>query len=90
MGLFLKLLGLFDLIAAAMLFLAATNTVPWRLVIMVAACLVLKGLVFRGGPVSMLDIIIGLYLALTTLTGWPLLSILFGLYLLLKGAYSFF
>jgi hypothetical protein len=90
MGLLLKLLGLFDLVAAAMLFLAATNAVPWRLVVMVATCLVLKGLVFRGGPVSALDVIIGLYLALTTQTSWLLLNVLFGLYLLLKGTYSFF
>ncbi len=89
MGVFLKLLGLFDLLAAAFLFLAASHVVPDRLVLVVAAALVLKGFMFRGGPVSALDVIIGLYLALTLVTGWGLLSVLFGAYLALKGLYSF-
>jgi hypothetical protein len=89
MGLFLKLLGLFDLLAAAMLFLAASHVVPGRFVVIVAAALALKGFAFRGGPVSVLDVIIGLYLLLTLVTGWGLLNILFGIYLGLKGLYSF-
>jgi hypothetical protein len=89
MGLFLKLLGLFDLLAAAMLFLAASHVIPGRFVFIVAAALVLKGFAFRGGPVSALDVIIGLYLLLTLATSWGLLNVLFGAYLGLKGLYSF-
>ena len=89
MGVFLKLLGLFDLLAATILFLTTSHIIPGRLVFVVAAALILKGIVFRGGPVSAFDIIIGLYLILTLATSWGLLNILFGIYLALKGIYSF-
>jgi len=89
MPLVLKFLGLFDLLAATMLFLAATHIIPGRLILIVAAALIIKGLVFHGGPVSALDIVIGLYLALSTLWSAAMLNILFGVYLGLKGIYSF-
>ncbi len=89
MGLFLKLLGLVDVLAAATLVLASTGIIPIRWTLTIAAALCLKAIVFWGGVVSAFDILLALYLAATTFTGAPLLNILFGLYLSIKGLYSF-
>ncbi len=89
MGLFLKLLGLIDLAAAALLFLANLD-LPTRIVLTVAGLLAFKGIGFRGDPVSVFDIFLGCYLAFATLIqNIGPLSILFGIYLGFKGFYSF-
>ena len=89
MGLFLKLLGLVDLAAAACLFLATADIIPTRFVLMVMVAIIGKGLVFWGGPVSMLDLVIGVYVGVSAFASWGLLSTICGIYLLIKGLYSF-
>ena len=88
MGLFLKLLGLVDLLAAAALVTASADIIPLRWTLTIAAALALKAIAFWGGPVSAFDVLLAVYIAATTFTGAPLLNILFGLYLGIKGLYS--
>ena len=88
MGLLLKLLGLVDLAAALLLFLANLDF-PARAVLTVALLLAIKGLVFMKDPVSTFDVILAVYLGLTIMFNVTLLSILFGIYLVFKGFYSF-
>lgn len=89
MGFILKLLGLVDLAAAALLFLDGTVAFPWRIILMIALCLGVKAAAFWGGPVSGFDLLLGAYLLLTPFTDFGLLNALFGAYLVIKGVYSF-
>jgi len=90
MGFILKLLGLIDLLAAGLLFLSPLQLFPVKFVLIVAACLALKALMFWGGPVNAFDVIIAAYLAFTLVVAFPLVNVLVGLYLVLKGLYSMF
>ena len=62
----------------------------YPLVVMIAAMLAIKGIGFRGDPVSTFDIVLGIYILVTLAVNIKLLSILFGVYLAFKGLYSFF
>lgn len=85
---FLKLFGLIDL-AAALLFIFSTSSwIPARFKLVVALLLGFKGLLFLKDPVSKFDVVLAFFLLGTLLIKMELLSILFGLYLLLKGCYS--
>ncbi|MBR9692967.1 hypothetical protein GOV07_03495 [Candidatus Woesearchaeota archaeon] len=85
-----KLLGLVDLVAAAMLALAFTELFPGRWVLYIAIILTVKGLFFLKDPVSKFDVVIALYMLLTIVVNIKLLSILFAIYLGFKGLYSLF
>lgn len=89
MSLILKLLGFLDLAAAAALFTASGPLLPVKWVLTLAVGLAVKGVMFNKDPVSVFDVILGLYLALTLAFNIHLLSVLFGIYLAIKGLYSF-
>lgn len=91
MGSFLvKLLGFVDLFTALLFVMAESQPFPTRVVISVAAMLLLKGIFFLSDPVSKFDVILGIYLAITLVANVKLLSILFAVYIGIKGIYSFF
>lgn len=86
-----KLLGILDLAAAAILVLSSFDLFPLRWVLMLAAYLILKGIVFRGTAVSTFDIVIGAYLVLLSVgIHIRFIDILLGIYLVSKGAMSLF
>ena len=90
MGTILKLLGLFDLLAAGTLFFNSTEWLLPRWVFTVAILLLLKGIIFLKDPVSKMDIILGFYILISIpFTLPPLLNALLGVYLALKAFYSF-
>lgn len=90
MGLLVKLLGLVDLAAAAALFLASSDLLPKRILLMIAAMLAIKGFSFKGDPVSTFDVVLAIYLLITLAINIKALSILFGIYLVFKGLFSLF
>lgn len=85
-----KLLGLVDILTAAVLFLASTDIFGTRFILTVAAVLFIKAVAFVHDPVSKFDIIIAIYLAITLVHNINGLSILFGIYIGFKGIYSWF
>jgi hypothetical protein len=89
-GFIVKILGLVDLFAAVLLLLAENQPFPTRIVITVAAALIMKGVIFLSDPVSKFDVIIAVYLLITLVFNVKLLSILLATYIGIKGIYSFF
>jgi len=87
-GIILKVLGFVDVIAAAVLLLPLA--VPTRIILILSAGLVIKGISFGSDPVSRLDILIGLYVALSVVFEISLINILLGIYLGIKGVLSLF
>lgn len=86
-----KILGLIDFIAALFLFsIYYKVTVPRDVLIIVAAFLILKGLIFIVDPTSFFDIATGIFLILNSFITLPGLVILgAGLFLGLKSVMSF-
>jgi hypothetical protein len=89
-GFIVKLLGLVDLTATAMLFTAAGPLFSVKWILIVAVILAVKGVVFVSDPVSKFDVILALYLAFTLVHNIGALSAIFGIYLGFKGLYSLF
>ena len=90
MMLLFKIFGFFDLLTIIFMFLLNFDAVPWRIAIMFAAYLIVKGLIFKGDFASMIDIIIGIYIFFIPLFGWKLLTMIFAIYLGQKAIASFF
>ncbi len=87
-SLLVKLLGLVDLTAALLLLTANLHLAPQKIVLFVALFLGMKGLLFLSDPVSKFDVLIAGYLCLTLLWNITFLSVILGVYLILKGLYS--
>ena len=88
MSFLVKILGLVDLAAAALLFTANLHLATPKIALFVALFLALKGLVFLSDPVSKFDVLIAGYMCLTLLWNITFLSVILGVYLVLKGIYS--
>lgn len=82
-----KLLGIFDIFAGAMIMLTL-GEIPFRLVLGHSLYLILKGYIFRGSLLSTIDVLIGIYGIFAILFPINFISILAGLYLIVKGLYS--
>lgn len=89
MGLLLKLLGGIDLLSALVLFLAPFHLFPTKWVLFLATLLIMKSLAFYDKVVSVLDFVVALVIIATPLFTAPLLTTLFGLYIVIKALYSF-
>lgn len=81
-----KFLGLLDLLCGVLLFISPIA--PLRLIFGAALYLGLKGFIFRGDFFSFIDIAAAVYFFITLITPLTFFTILFGIYLLLKGFYS--
>ena len=81
----LKLLGMLDLMAGIVLSLSLLFSIKPVIIIFFGAYLVLKGLIFWGDALSIGDIVIGLYFFLLFLNNFHRISMVLGLYLVLKG-----
>jgi hypothetical protein len=88
MSLLVKMLGIVDVLCAVAL--GFHDIFPLRLLLTLGALLVFKGLIFHGDPVSVFDVILGCYVLLTLVVNFTPLSILFAIYLGIKGAFSMF
>ncbi|MFH1771075.1 MAG: hypothetical protein ABH828_05990 [archaeon] len=85
-----KIFGFFDLIAILMMILLQYDAVRWRIAIIFAAYLIIKGIIFKGDFASMMDIVIGTYIILIPIIGWKFFTIIFAIYLGQKAVVSFF
>lgn len=82
-----KLLGVFDILAGAMIVLTLGD-IPFRLILGHSLYLILKGYIFKGDLLSIIDATIGAYGIFALLFPIPFISVIAGLYLVGKGIYS--
>lgn len=88
---FVKLLGMVDIVAAVMLLLVSSHIISsWRVVAVVAGALIIKGVLFIKNVVSMIDIAIGVYFFIALFHPVMVLSVVFCAHLTIKGLFSFF
>lgn len=85
-----KIFGFFDLITILMMILLQYSGLPWRVAIIFAAYLIIKGIIFKGDFASMMDIIIGIYIIIMPIFSWKFLTIVLAIYLGQKAVISFF
>lgn len=85
-----KIFGFFDLVTILMMILLQYGGVPWRLAMIFAAYLIIKGIIFKGDFASMIDIVIGVYIIIMPVFSWKFLTIVFAIYLGQKAVISFF
>ena len=82
-----KILGIFDMLAGLFILLTLWD-IPFRLVLGHSMYLILKGYIFKGDLLSLIDAGIGVYGVFSLLFPISFLSILAGSYLVIKGTYS--
>jgi hypothetical protein len=85
-----KILGFADLFTGIMVVLFQYNIIPGQLVFSLAFYLILKAIIFFGDFMSMIDGIAGLYMLLMLLLKIEVVSVIFAIYLTLKGLWSLF
>ncbi len=83
-----KLLGIGDLLAAVVVVMMHYDLVGWRIGLLFAAYLLIKGFMFKGDFSSILDMVCGAYIiimmfGLTTIVDWIVV-----LYLFQKSVFS--
>jgi len=83
-----KILGFVDFATAVVIILFQYNIVPVQLVISLSLYLIIKAIVFFGDFMSILDGIVGLYMLLMFLFKPEVISIIFAVYLTIKGIWS--
>lgn len=83
-----KLLGLLDILAGAMVIAEGRFDLPTRVVLAGAGYLVIKGILFWRSITSWVDAAIGLLLLVLTIITLPLISMIAGIYLIIKGIIS--
>lgn len=83
-----KVLGLFDFLAGLMIILSIGNIVPFRLVLGHALYLILKGYIFKGDLLSLIDAGIGIFAIISLILPMSFLSIIVAIYLIGKGFFS--
>lgn len=85
-----KLFGTLDLLCALLLaVLTWTDASPWRLTLAGAAYLLFKGFLYLGDIGSLIDMGVGVYLLIALIFPVSALSLIFILYLSIKGVWSF-
>lgn len=82
-----RLFAVLDILVAFALFLGPAS--PSRILIGSGLYLLFKGYIYRGDVLSAIDMVIGFYCFVVIFFPMLLPSILAGLYLIIKGAYSF-
>ncbi|MGE0793577.1 MAG: hypothetical protein AB7V77_05360 [Candidatus Woesearchaeota archaeon] len=84
----IKVLAFFDMFAGILLLLSP-SFVPFRLLFGHGLYLMIKGYVFKGDFLSAVDFVIGVYCVIALFLPIKILSISAGLFLVVKGIYSF-
>jgi hypothetical protein len=79
---FVKMLGVADLLSAVIVILLHYDFLGWRWALAVAAYLLIKGWLFRESIVSIIDLLCGIYVfvmmfGLTTVVSWVVAVYLF-------------
>lgn len=82
-----KLLGFFDILAGIMI-VFTLGDIPFRLILGHSLYLILKGYIFKGDILSLIDAGIGCYGIFALVFPIPFISVLAGLYLVGKGIFS--
>ena len=86
----IQLLGILDLVHGILLVLSLIFPVPMIAIAFFAIYLVLKAIIFWGDILSIIDGIVGLYSVISLFAPIYKLSLIFGIYLLVKGVLSLF
>lgn len=84
----LRVLGVLDILAAAIIMLYTLELVTIRVLISFILYLIIKGLMFKGDFASLIDFLIALYMILMFFTSSFWISLFASLYLLQKGLSS--
>ena len=90
MGFFGGMLGLIDLLAATALFLVYFEHPFKHLQAGIALALMMKGVLFIGDILSLIDIAIGILMFVLFWLDAPLLALSAGIWLVYKGLYAWF
>ncbi|MFH1915872.1 MAG: hypothetical protein ABIJ21_01285 [Nanoarchaeota archaeon] len=86
---FVKVLGVFDIVAGVLILLGTFfHFLPQKAAIVFAIYLIIKGLLFLQNFTSKLDVIIGAYIFLLLVYPITLLSVVFSAHLIIKGSLS--
>lgn len=85
-----KILGFLDLTAGICIVLMQLNFMYAQLMVSLALYLILKAIIFFGDSMSIIDGIVGLYMLLMLTFRIELVSIIFSIYLVIKGLWSMF
>ncbi len=83
-----KLLGTADLISAVVVILLHYDLVGWRIGLLFAAYLIIKGWSFRSDINSVMDILCGLYMILLVFGLSTFVSWVIAIYLFQKAVFS--
>jgi hypothetical protein len=84
-----KLMGIMDLLSAvAVIMLHYDFFITWRIGLIFAAYLILKGWLFRSDIASLLDLLCGIYLFIMLLGFTTFLSWVVAVYLFQKAVFS--
>lgn len=84
----LKFLGIMDLLAVLTLIWSSYTDAPWRMVVIFAAYLMLKGYAWRGSMPSFIDFVTGVYLLISIFFASTILSWILTAYIGFKGMRS--
>jgi len=87
---FVKALGIFDIIAAFILLFSSYHWISYTPVVVAAIYLIIKALIFFGDALSMLDGILGIVALINIALGIFWLNYVILVYLLGKGIVSMF
>lgn len=87
---FVKLLGILDIIAAIVMILLHYSVGTWRLTLLFAVYLLLKAFAFRGNVHSILDGAIGIYMILLLFGFHSFLTFVAAIYIFQKAIFSLF
>lgn len=86
--LLLKIFGLLDIYSAIVMLLVQFDVTPWRAILTATAWLFFKAYLFKGEFASMIDLIAGIYHLIMLFAPIPIITIIFVIYLLIKGLMS--
>jgi hypothetical protein len=88
MGVFLRLLGVIDILIASSIILFELGVIPFWVFLPFALDLLVKGVLFRTGAATAIDIGIAVYLLCLPFLGLWVISCVVAVYLLQKGVFS--
>ncbi|MBT3405686.1 hypothetical protein HN419_00805 [Candidatus Woesearchaeota archaeon] len=84
----LKAMGLFDLLAAALILMAHYGIFTWRPLFAAAAWLFLKAYIYKGDFASIIDFFCGIYIIMLMFGLHSILTFIFAVYLIQKALVS--
>ncbi len=84
------MLGFLDFLSLIAMVLLVNGAIPWRVGMIFAAYLLIKGFAFKGDFASVVDMTIGVYIILIPVFSVKFFTIIFAIYLGQKAFVSLF